>query len=263
MPSAWKMRESFDELIDSGIDCKLTEFVPEPEVAQPADTVLTCLERAIDVGAPTYNEGNHQGCYVVYKHTAEQITSRLGDIDEAVPKFICETLSTAVKECAQNKNNTERAWTMRHALDHILETGRDRILAGDPMPTTAELFAMVRMSDKAPTTVKAGISAAIRTGAPSFNSGDIEGCCRIYVNTAQEIIEHCSDEETKDALLQALDKGRSQGVRARAWTLRDAFDMLRQRREDPVLDEPLPSAVELLARPDQLFEVVLVKSASR
>lgn len=39
-------------------------------------TVTDALTTAISMGAPTYNMGDHRGCYDVYRRTAQSIVNR-------------------------------------------------------------------------------------------------------------------------------------------------------------------------------------------
>jgi serine/threonine-protein kinase len=84
----------------------------------PVDhTLLEAIRRAIMHGAPTYNEGNHAGCYQIYRDTAdEQIRTRASSLGPAT----FARLSVALARADSAGSPTLRAWTMRHAFDDLL-----------------------------------------------------------------------------------------------------------------------------------------------
>ena len=70
------------------------------------------------------------------------------------------------------------------------------------------------------------ITGAIQEGAPVYNSGDIEQCTRLYMDTAQRLI---SEREDCPGAQRALGEGLARAssladVDAQAWAMRDAFD---------------------------------------
>jgi serine/threonine-protein kinase len=84
----------------------------------PVDpALLEAIRRAIMHGAPTYNEGNHAGCYQIYRDTAdEQLRTRAGILGPAT----VARLSVALARAESAGSPTLRAWTMRHAFDDLL-----------------------------------------------------------------------------------------------------------------------------------------------
>lgn len=80
------------------------------------DEVVNIISDAIGIGAPTYNLGNHIGCYLIYEGAAYKILHLYGDK--------CKTLKNILEE-ALNKSygdytDTDKAWIMRMAFDEIL-----------------------------------------------------------------------------------------------------------------------------------------------
>jgi len=84
----------------------------------PVDpSLLEVIRRAIMHGAPTYNEGNHAGCYQLYRDAAEeQLRTRALSLGPAT----VARLSVALARAESASSPTLRAWTMRHAFDDLL-----------------------------------------------------------------------------------------------------------------------------------------------
>ncbi len=72
------------------------------------------------------------------------------------------------------------------------------------------------------------IAGAIRVGAPAYNEGDIEGCYRVYADTARQLITARGDcPGVRRALRLGLERAeRLDDVDEQAWAMRDAFDGL-------------------------------------
>ncbi|MCP3097559.1 serine protease [Myxococcus sp. K15C18031901] len=72
------------------------------------------------------------------------------------------------------------------------------------------------------------LGQAINAGAPAYNRGDVDGCYRLYVRTAERLIAACGDcPGAQRALREGLN--RCVGLADsddRAWALRDTFDGL-------------------------------------
>ncbi len=98
---AWAMRHAFDAILS-------------PPVAGTAE-IRAALQRAIELGAPVYNSGNHRGCYEIYAATARLIVASFAGGDAAKQR-----LQAALAECDRLEDANQQAWTMRHAFDSIL-----------------------------------------------------------------------------------------------------------------------------------------------
>jgi hypothetical protein len=103
------------------------------------------------------------------------------------------------------------------------------------------------------------ISSAIERGVPLFNGGDHQGCARVYVEAARELLRW---EETglsrlnRHELQTALDKA-APDASTRAWNIRHAFDrILENERFEPLVEAPLP---EGFPGPGPLGRVVVKK----
>ena len=80
------------------------------------DAVYILIGQAIEVGAPTYNEGNHIGCYMIYEGTAYKILNKYGSRCSEVSNI----LEGALEKSQGNYSATDKAWIMRMAFDKIL-----------------------------------------------------------------------------------------------------------------------------------------------
>lgn len=88
----------------------------DPEqTADPTGVIRTYLALAIQIGAPSYNQGDHRGCYDVYACTARMLLKAVKGA-EAEKKV----LRRALERCATMNDVNDQAWTMRHAFDDLL-----------------------------------------------------------------------------------------------------------------------------------------------
>lgn len=108
-----------------------------------ATSVGRCISDAIQIGAPTYNHGDHTGCYFMYRRTAEEMVKTLDDRSTADGKPLdarasrCRTiLQAGLTKAASDGDNTESAWTMRHAFDEIDE---DQLLRAVPLKAMPQM----------------------------------------------------------------------------------------------------------------------------
>lgn len=92
--------------------------LPAPPRAPVDEPLLETLRRAITRGAPAYNEGNHAGCYAIYRDTAQEIirARSVGIVSLAATV----RLRVALGQAEPQGNPTLRAWIMRHAFDELL-----------------------------------------------------------------------------------------------------------------------------------------------
>ncbi len=101
------------------INKSLTTQVPENVVDKDCgkiELVVAAIDEAIQIGAPTYNDGNHAACFKIYEGTAYKILYKYG----AKCKQTAEILETALDKITGNYSVTEKAWIMRMAFDKIL-----------------------------------------------------------------------------------------------------------------------------------------------
>jgi serine/threonine-protein kinase len=208
----------------------------EPRPARAAPVVLEAIERAILVGAPLYNAGDHAGCHEVYRREALRL------VDEgAVAGLIAARLRDGLARAAARASATDAAWDMRRALDDVLlpgaleaweaaratagprpAPGADAALAGTGGPT--RLAPLVLRAD-----VRESLERAIGVGAPAYNEGRHDVCARVYREAAAAIVARA----TLDAGIQPVEQHLRRAIAAAdgaaspgdaAWILRRAFD---------------------------------------
>ena len=100
-------------------------------------TDLASVERgigaAIEVGVPTYNAGDFQGCYSAFDRAAENIEATLSSACRG-PK----TVLASGRSNAQSKASaSDRAWAMRDSFDGLLDV-LERAPAPEPESAESE-----------------------------------------------------------------------------------------------------------------------------
>ena len=93
------------------------------------------MHRALDVGVPLYNGGNHAACAAAYELAALSVATLADDV---VPADVREALLAAV---ASRAAPADRAWTLRAALDRVLAMEAPKAGAAAPMPVPARTTA--------------------------------------------------------------------------------------------------------------------------
>jgi len=102
---AWAMRHAFDAIGEMGA----------AGAGIAAAEVRELLARAISIGAPAFNLGDHRGCYEVYACTARLLVN-----SAAVPDKEKLLLREALARASVIPSVTRQAWVMREAFDSIL-----------------------------------------------------------------------------------------------------------------------------------------------
>jgi hypothetical protein len=85
-------------------------------LCEKTEVIKAIIAEAIEVGAPTYNQGNHLGCYRIYEGAAYKIIYKYG----TYCKEVKSVLETALEKSYGDYSALERAWIMRMAFDRIL-----------------------------------------------------------------------------------------------------------------------------------------------
>jgi hypothetical protein len=206
------------------------------EGCTPADLarIVELIERAISVGAPLYNEGNHEACFRIYQGTALEVDRMIEGCEG--PR---RALLDGVRRCESLVSYTDKAWAMRDAFDGMLEViERGAALPEQAPPPSRLPPAPRRAVPKHPTSllhdcpaemidrIGRAIVDAISVGAPLYNDGNFEACFRIYEGTILDLgrkLPSCPG--ARRALLEGIaEAGRRQTWSDKAWALRDAFD---------------------------------------
>lgn len=201
-----ELRDGLEALLGGDDDDDAPE--PEPAAGDPDDPLRLAqalIGRAIGIGAPAYNTGDHQGCYDVYAATARAVLATVPGLPPAAAQLLRDGLGRA--GAADEPN--ERAWAMRHAFDAVGDLSGD----GAAVP---------------PQQVRALLSMAIAIGAPAFNAGDHRGCYEVYACTARLLVNApVAPDPMKEVLRRALTEACTvPNVTRQAWLLREAFDAL-------------------------------------
>ena len=233
------MRRAFDAILLGDFDTteSAESDMPKEGKVSPAFRDISMLgmsykdacceiSAAISKGAPTYNSGDHSGCYDIYKQTAEKIA------EHCFVDSVQRVLRLALDRVTEQSSFTNRAWTLRHVFDAIVSGEFDTTdssesempKGGGEDPPASEDASVLRMGYKDACRV---ILATINKGAPTYNSGDHSGCYDIYKETAENILELCLVDSIQQVLRLALDRTTEQSnVTDRAWTIRHAFDAI-------------------------------------
>ena len=83
------------------------------------------ISAAIAKGAPTFNKGDHKGCFEIYKQTVEKI------LQHCSVTHIQQKLHEALDLATKQSNFTKGAWTIRNAFDAIVGTDTDTSNSSD------------------------------------------------------------------------------------------------------------------------------------
>lgn len=201
------------------------------QAAQRA-TIVNEIEQAIKLGAPLYNSGKIEACYRIYAAVALDLEKKVQACEG--PK---RALLAGVGNADKLAGWSEKAWAMRDAFDGVLSVIAKK--SGDSVAEPAAPRAQRKIPHH-PLTVLEGcnrtaiaqidgnIAAAINTGGPLYNSGNVEACYRIYEGAINEIdrsVNGCAF--AKQALRASLSNAQAQtDWRQKSWILRDAFDGL-------------------------------------
>ncbi len=161
------LREGIEQLLGHG------EPDDEDPIA-PLTASKSLINRAISIGAPAYNAGDHQGCYDVYSCTARVILATLA----VLPDPAADRLRAALAECLEMDDPDSQAWAMRYGFDDVLQ--------------------MSTVNSAVPHEVRDLLSVAISIGAPVFNAGDHRSCYETYAGTARSLVDGNAPEAVKD-----------------------------------------------------------------
>src|SRR5690606_11143602 len=93
-------------------------FPPASIQRQASAEVVGAIERAILVGAPRYNAGDHAGCHDVYRQEAERL---LAEVALSAP--VAARLRDGLARAAARRSATDAAWDMRRAFDDVILPG--------------------------------------------------------------------------------------------------------------------------------------------
>lgn len=188
--------------------------------------IVRSIEQAINVGAPLYNQGNIEACYRIYSAAALDIDKSMASCTG--PR---SALRDGIAAADKLKSWDDKAWAMRDAFDGVVALAAKQGAGAGAGPVTrhvpdypSTVLADCRRPQAA--AIRTGIVNAIHSGAPLYNSGNIEACYRIYEGAISEIgrsVDGCG--AAKSALQAGVQTAQSRPDWAgKAWALRDVFD---------------------------------------
>lgn len=216
----------------------LSRKVPNHELSLLADcgkdelnAVRGSIEQAIKIGAPLYNDGNHEACYRIYAAAALDLNRTLAACPG--PK---RALLDGVARAEKQPSWSSKAWAMRDAFDGVLlvMSRADDAPAPAAKPGAAPrrnvprhaLTLLNGCSNDQMKYIGNAIVGAINAGAPLYNQGNIEACYRIYEGAILDVTRQAG---SCAGPAEALNAGLKQAATRtnytdKAWALRDAFD---------------------------------------
>jgi hypothetical protein len=196
--------------------------------AEQLQSIVRGITGAIDIGAPLYNDGNHEACFRIYHGTALDLQKTLGKCGGK------KALADGVRRASEVQGYDAKAWAMRDAFDGLLDAvARSGEAAAPPRGARRrnvpnhELKLLSGCSRADLAVVEDAIVSAIQIGAPLYNQGNIEACFRVYEGAILNLLGNdkkgCAGAEKalKDGLTRAASE---KTYDDKAWALRDAFD---------------------------------------
>ena len=191
-------------------------------------TIVGAISNAINVGAPLYNQGNVEACYRIYEGAALEVQRTVQQCQG--PK---QTLLSSVDNAKKLAGWSERAWAMRDTFDGLLALAKPTAAGSGTIAVTRHIpLVPLAAIDECPTqditSITESITAAIHSGAPLYNSGNVEACFRIYEGAISEIDrKHNSCPAARRVLQDGIHNAdQVNDWSAKAWALRDSFDGL-------------------------------------
>ncbi len=96
--------------------------IPKHEVAmlkgcsgEQLQKVFDGINRAVELGAPLYNDGDHEACYGIYRQTAAHFEK-----DKGLCKRLRDAFGAGLLKSETKPDFTSKAWTMRDTFDGLL-----------------------------------------------------------------------------------------------------------------------------------------------
>ncbi len=196
--------------------------------ANDLERIVRGITGAIEVGAPLYNDGQHEACFRIYQGAALDLQKQLGACEGGK-----KALADGVARAAKADSYDAKAWAMRDAFDGLLDVVARKSAGGGAVGGRRrdvphhELSLLNGCSHEDMAVVEDAIGSAIDVGAPLYNQGNIEACFRVYEGAILNLLrsEHKGCAGPKDALRRGLKRAAAEKTyEDKAWALRDAFD---------------------------------------
>ena len=110
---------------------------PAPQI----QTIVGAVSRAINVGAPLYNQGNFEACYRIYEGAALEVQQTVQQCQG--PK---QALVHGIDEAKQRSDWSGKAWAMRDTFDGLLAVAAPTTVAGGRATTVTRHVPLVPLS---------------------------------------------------------------------------------------------------------------------
>ncbi len=104
------------------VDRVLLPTLPEPVEETDLQKAMGLIEKAIEHGAPLYNDGDAEGCAAVYELTANAL---LSGFDDVLDSDSSDRLIKALEEIRKEYSPKRQAWVLRYALDDVYQNLRE------------------------------------------------------------------------------------------------------------------------------------------
>jgi hypothetical protein len=102
---------------------KIVRRVPRHEVAvldgcrdEQLLEVFRDITEAIQIGAPVYNEGQHEACFVIYRKVAEAHAA-----DETMCRGVRDAFAEGLRRVGEDEGFTAKAWSLRDTFDGLTD----------------------------------------------------------------------------------------------------------------------------------------------
>ncbi|MEI2745707.1 MAG: fasciclin domain-containing protein [Ottowia sp.] len=139
------------------------------------------VERALDVGVPLYNGGNHAACAAAYELAALSVATLADDV---VPADVRDALLAAV---ASRAAPMDRAWTLRAALDRVLALATPRTGAAAPPPAPARATASAAVPASSIVLDRAGFATSFERAAAALDARDRAGALALVDDAVRRL----------------------------------------------------------------------------
>jgi len=82
---------------------------------QDVDDAVAAIGQAIELGAPLYNQGNHEACYRIYEGTSMKFERESGC------KGVRDAFGAGLLRASTMDTFTEKAWALRDMFDGLVD----------------------------------------------------------------------------------------------------------------------------------------------
>ena len=227
--AAWELRYGFDDLLFALGEFKRlpTTGATKAERRRESRFAAGCpglvsIRRELDlaalVAARRYDAGHAEVVGDFFLMLAQELCDRLAK--DGTCNTVRKRLADGLDDARQSVSRAEAAAVLGDAFDEVRFDGSSQAA---PPAEAAVLAASEQIEE-----VGNAILAAISSGSTLYNSGDIDGCARLYLETATQMDATLRagprNAPLKRLLAGALEKARTSEPNDAAWTLRHAFD---------------------------------------